>query len=110
MKKEILKGGTAIMVLSLLEKNPMYGYEMIKTINERSEGAFAFKEGTLYPLLHRMEQENMLQSYWWGPEGSRQRKYYKITDRGADYLGKKKHEWNLLCTGINRVLAGEGKA
>ena len=52
LNKEMLKGSTVVLVLSILEREPMYGYQMIKEIEKESEGIFSFKEGTLYPILH----------------------------------------------------------
>lgn len=104
INKELLKGSTVILVLSLLEQRPMYGYEMIKEIEERSRGIFAFKEGTLYPILHTLERQGMLQSYWSGSEGGRQRKYYQITDEGGKHLKLRKKEWELFRSSVDQVI------
>lgn len=56
VSKELLKGSTATLILSLLNEKPMYGYEMIKELESKSEGIFSFKEGTIYPILHTLEE------------------------------------------------------
>ncbi len=75
INKELLKGSTTILILSLLNRKNMYGYEMIKEIEERSKGIFSFKEGTLYPILHSLENENFIEAYWDEGEGKRNGKW-----------------------------------
>lgn len=104
INKELIKGSTSILVLSLLNRKDMYGYEMIKEIDLRSKGIFSFKEGTLYPILHSLEKENFIESYWDASEGGRKRKYYKITDEGKTTLDEKEKEWKLFSSTVNEVL------
>ncbi len=107
VSKELLKGSTVILVLSLLEQEPMYGYQMTKEIEKKSSGIFTFKEGTLYPILHSLEADGMIISYWWGNEGGRQRKYYQISDKGKRFYKDKKQEWATFRSAVDRVIAGE---
>lgn len=93
INKELLKGSTTMLVLGLLKENPMYGYEMIKKIEEKSKGIFAFKEGTLYPILHSLESDGYVEAYWQESKEGRKRKYYKITKGGSKHLVEKKKEW-----------------
>ncbi|TCO74756.1 PadR family transcriptional regulator [Marinisporobacter balticus] len=104
INKELLKGSTVILILKLLDQNPMYGYEMIKAIEEKSGGIFSFKEGTLYPILHNLEQNGLLESYWDDENGKRKRKYYKITKDGKFSLKEKKKEWTLFRSAVEKVL------
>lgn len=85
VNKELLKGSTGMLILTLLDKQDLYGYQLIKELERMSEGTFALKEGTLYPILHSMETERWLESYWEEAEG-RKRKYYRITDSGRRQL------------------------
>ena len=107
VNKELLKGSTAILILSLLDSKPMYGYEMIKEIEKRSSGVFSFKEGTLYPILHSLESENIVESFWEDKIGGRKRKYYRITEKGKSHLKEKQKEWTLFRSAVDHVL-GEG--
>ncbi|WP_442601698.1 PadR family transcriptional regulator [Paenibacillus sp. KN14-4R] len=107
INKELMKGSTVILILNLLEKKPMYGYEMTKEMERLSNGIFQFKEGTLYPILHALEADNSIEAYWDESEG-RKRKYYKLLDRGRKLLGEKKQEWQVFSSTVNLVL-GEGK-
>ena len=104
INKELLKGSTTILILSLLNKKDMYGYEMIKDIEIKSRNVFSFKEGTLYPILHTLENENYIESYWDSSHGSRKRKYYKITTIGKKLLSEKEKEWKLFSSTVNSVL------
>lgn len=107
ISKEMLKGSTVILVLSLLNREPMYGYQMTKEIEKKSSGVFAFKEGTLYPILHALEADGRIESYWCGSAGTRQRKYYRITSEGKDLLKEKEQEWITFSAAVNRVITRE---
>lgn len=105
--KEVLKGCIDTILISLLNKNDMYGYELIKNVKEVSEETFELKEGTLYLALKRLEKNNSIESYWGeGKSGGGRRKYYKITDTGKEYLQKKKEEWIFLNSTMNKFLGG----
>ncbi len=104
INKELIKGSTSILILRLLDQKDMYGYEMIKEIDMRSNGIFSFKEGTLYPILHGLECENFIEAYWEEGETKRKRKYYKITDEGRKQLKEKKEEWELFRSTVDKVL------
>ena len=104
INKELLKGSTTVLILSLLNRKDMYGYEMIKEIELRSKGIFSFKEGTLYPILHSLENENYIEAYWDSSNGNRKRKYYKITTAGKKVLIEKEKEWKLFSSTVNNVL------
>ena len=91
----------------MLDREPMYGYQMIKEIEKKSSGVFNFKEGTLYPILHSLEAEGKIESYWWGKEGSRQRKYYRMTNKGKTGLQEKKQEWITFRSAVDKILTKE---
>ncbi len=105
VSKELAKGSTGLMVLSVISKKDMYGYQIIKTIEMASEDVLSLNEGTLYPILHALEAEGSLESYWCEAEG-RKRKYYKITTKGLKELAGKQQEWNTFSTAVTKVLGG----
>ena len=105
ISRELLKGSTNMLVLSLLENEDMYGYEMIRKLTEKSENIFELQEGTLYPILHGLEEKNYITSYW-DETGKKKRKYYSITNEGKKYLKEKKEEWRTFSSGINQVVGG----
>jgi PadR family transcriptional regulator, regulatory protein PadR len=104
INKELLKGSTVILILTLLDRKAMYGYEMIKEIEVKSEGIFTFKEGTLYPILHSLEAEKMVECYWTETEGGRKRKYYNITKSGREYMKEKQEEWKTFRSAVDKVI------
>jgi PadR family transcriptional regulator PadR len=101
--KELLKGSTETLILSLLDREPMYGYQIIKEVEKKSEGVFNLKEGTLYPLLHSLEANGFLKSYW-SEHGGRKRKYYSVTIAGEKHLAKKLAEWKVFSTAVERIV------
>ena len=103
IKKELTKGSSAMLVLSVLEKEELYGYMIIKRIAEKSDNTFTFKEGTLYPILHNFEAEGLVKSYTVEAEG-RKRKYYKITKKGLKALEETKEEWKAYTTAVRKVI------
>ncbi|MCQ2484515.1 MAG: PadR family transcriptional regulator [Clostridia bacterium] len=103
INKELLKGSTAMLVLSVISEDDMYGYKIVKELEMRSENVFCLKEGTLYPILHLLEEEGMVTSYWVDVE-NRKRKYYHITSKGKRQLKEKKEEFRVYSTAVERVL------
>lgn len=106
---ELLKGTMAMLVLHLLRDEPMYGYQMVKEAEGRSGGAIAFKEGTLYPTLHGLEAEGMIEGFWQTAPNGRRRRYYRIAPRGREALAEKKGQWLAFSAALDRVL-GEARA
>ncbi len=104
IKKELTKGSSALLVLSVIENEDMYGYRIIKEIQNRSEDVFSFKEGTLYPILHSFEKEGYVSAYWTASEHGRKRKYYHITDKGKKVLAKSKEEWEVYSSAVKKVI------
>lgn len=103
IKKELTRGSSSLLVLSVLESEDLYGYMIIKRITERSENVFTFKEGTLYPILHNFEQNGLVNAYWTEAEG-RKRKYYHITKKGLKSLSDSKAEWETYSEAVGKVI------
>ena len=108
--KGYMAGGSALLVLSLLEGGDMYGYQMIEELSRRSNDVFQMKEGTLYPILHSLEKGKYLASYQQEAPTGRQRKYYRLTRRGRQLLDEKKKEWDAFRQGMGDVLSGGANA
>ena len=104
--KSVIGGNMTLLILGLIENKDMYGYEMIEVLRERSQNVFELKAGTLYPLLHGLEEKHYLTSYEQEVPG-KVRKYYRITREGKDYLEKKKAEWKEYSQAVTDVLALE---
>lgn len=106
INKELMKGSTTILVLTLLSNEDMYGYQITQELKKRSDSTFEMKEGTLYPTLHALEKEGAVESYWFDTEEGRRRKYYKLTEDGREMLDYKKKEWNVFAKAMNGIIAG----
>ena len=94
-----------MLILSLVEREDMYGYEMIIELARRSQDTFQMKEGTLYPILHTLEKEKCLTSYQQMAPTGRMRKYYRITPLGRKLLTEKRAEWAQFAQGVDQVLS-----
>ncbi len=104
--KSLLTGSMTMLILKLLSEKDMYGYEMIDTLRQKSQNVFELKAGTLYPLLHGLEDKGMLTVYEQEFLG-KTRKYYSITKEGKKLLKSKTEEWNEYSGAIANVLALE---
>ena len=102
--RELLKGNVETIVLDILSRESLYGYRLVKEINKRSDGILRFGEGTVYPVLYKLEKQGLLKSFWQKEEGSLHRKYYQLTDKGRKVYIKRKTEWAELAKGMQLVL------
>ncbi len=100
----MLKGVVDPIILRLVSERAMYGYEIIKVINERTKGEFEWKEGTLYPCLHRLECAGLIAGEWHEAENGRQRKYYGISRKGVAALKEKTAQWASFSAAVNGLL------
>lgn len=106
MDKKLMNISISMLLLKLLEEQDMYGYEMIKELDFRSENVFSLKEGTLYPVLHSLETDGAIESYEKVAETGRVRKYYHITSTGTKILAEKTKEWSTYQNAVNQVIGG----
>jgi len=106
VRQQMRKGTTTVVILKLLVDvgRPMYGYQIIRRLEERSGGFFEFKEGLVYPRLHQMEREGLLRSKWLGEPGTRRRKMYSVTEAGHRRLEEELDQWRSFSTTLNRML------
>lgn len=101
---DLLRGNTDFLLLFLImEGRNMYGYQLIKEIEKRSEGYFQFKEGTVYPTLHKLEGEGLIQGEWQELTNGQQRRYYCITEKGKQVLGEKISAWQGFTMAVSMV-------
>ncbi|MCQ1529001.1 PadR family transcriptional regulator [Lutispora saccharofermentans] len=104
--KSLVSGNTTMLILGLLQNEDMYGYQMIEELDKRSQNIFALKAGTLYPILHALEQQGIIESYDTETDTARPRKYYHLTVSGHKLLQEKKAEWEAYASAVNKVLGG----
>ena len=107
---DLIRGVAEPIVLQLVTERPMYGYEIIKVVNERTNQAFQWKEGTLYPCLHRLEGAKLIESEWRTAENGKNRKYYTVTRKGRVLLKDKAKEWASFSVAVDMLLFGTAEA
>lgn len=108
MDKRYMALGTSLLVLKLLEQEDMYGYQIIRELESRSQNVFSLQEGTLYPVLHTLEQQGAVTSFQRTADNGRIRKYYTLTTSGRKLLTEKEQEWATYETAVNQVLTFNG--
>jgi len=107
IERELKRGSLELIVLHLLEAGEGYGYEIVTKLTTQSNGALGVTDGTLYPVLYRLERAGSVAVRWETPERGVPRKYYRLTDSGRDELARLKQEWNSFASAMAKLLANE---
>ena len=102
--RNLAAGTYDLIVLDVLRDGPSYGYGIVKRIFEQSKHTIRWHQGTLYPLLHRLERRGLLTSEWKGPKRGRQRRYYRLTARGDRLWREQRDQWRSFSRGVNALL------
>ena len=110
INKQLLDGNVETLILAVLQAGPSYGYAIAKELNARSEGILALGEGTIYPVLHRLEQKGLLASKWRLADNGRRRKYYRLNPKGRRALAVNREQWDTLAAVMRRVLRPDERA
>ena len=103
-KLELMKSSSEPLLLCLIGQQPMYGYQILKELDRRSDGYFKFKEGTLYPALHRLEKAGLVVGEWQILPSGRRRRYYNITGKGRQLLVTQRSQWQDVLTAMNLII------
>lgn len=103
-RPELMKGSSESLLLCLIGQKPMYGYQIIKELEQRSQGYFKFKEGTLYPALHRLEETGLIRGKWQTLSAGRYRRYYYITEKGQRALAEKMSQWREFLVAMDLII------
>jgi transcriptional regulator len=106
MEGEMLKGHLDMIVLAALLAGPAHGYAVIEEIKRRSGGAFDLPEGTIYPVLHRLERGGLLAGRWVTAESGRRRRVYVLTRRGKRALSEQRAVWEQFSDAVARLFKG----
>ncbi len=102
---QLLKGTMRLLVLQLLEREPMYGYQMLQHLEEHSDGYFQIGDGALYSLLHELERERFVKGKWAdNEEQAQRRRYYYLTAKGQREFARRKKEWRGFARAIDMIL------
>jgi transcriptional regulator len=107
MDRELKKGSTELLVLSLVEHRPRYGYEIGQLIEQRSKGVVQLHVASLYPLLYRLERRGWIQGRWQEKPGERRRRCYRLTPEGRRILGAQREAWQSFVSAVRRITSPE---
>jgi len=102
-ESQLLKGVAPVVVLEILSRGPMYGYELSQAIEQRSGEVLTLGKGTLYPLLYNLEAKKLVQAKWETSDSGRRRRYYSITGSGKEQLASRKEQLRELAEGLRLV-------
>ena len=105
-ESQLLKGIAPVVVLEILSRGQMYGYELSHAIEQRSGDILTLGKGTLYPLLYNLEAKKLIRGKWQQTDSSRERRYYSITSKGKNQLAEQKAQLKELTAGLNFVFGG----
>jgi len=104
LSKKTLDGNMETLLLAVLSEGPSYGYQLVQDLNAKAPGLLKTGEGTIYPVLHRLEERGLIQSAWREGETGRQRRYYRISPKGKKALTANRQQWAALTTVMGAVL------
>jgi len=104
MDRELKKGSTELLILSLLEARARHGYDIGQQIERRSQGVVQLHVASLYPLLYRLERRGWVAGRWVERAGERRRRYYRLTPAGRTVLADQKDTWRAFVAAVNRVV------
>ena len=104
--QQLLKGLIDPIILSSINRLPMYGYQIVKELERRTEGYLKVKGGTIYPSLLRLEKNGLVSSRWRQITRHRGRRYYEITEKGQEFLASRANEWQDFCAVVSRLMPG----
>jgi PadR family transcriptional regulator PadR len=107
IERELKRGSLELIVLHLLVAGEAYGYEIVTKLTEQTNGALGVTDGTLYPVLYRLERARSVSVRWETPERGVPRKYYRLTDSGRDELGRLKFEWTTFAGAMAKLLGND---
>ncbi len=103
LSKDLVAASAKPLILSILLYKESYGYEIIQTVKKLSGGSMEWTDGMLYPILHRLEAQDLIEATWKTSEEGRKRKYYKIRKEGKTALAAEQKQWNLVNSTLNRI-------
>ncbi len=102
--KQVVNGNVETMLLAVLTEGPSYGYRIVQELNTRARGLLGLGEGTVYPILHRMEEKELISASWQTARSGRDRKYYRLTTKGRKALAENRGQWERMVKIMEHVL------
>ncbi len=109
VSKDLIAASATPLILAILKQRDSYGYEIIKQIKEVSNNELIWTEGMLYPVLHRLEKNGLVESYWKMSDAGRRRKYYRLKEAGEAELEDHKKQWELVYQVLSTTIHGSAE-
>jgi len=106
ISKDLIAASATPLILSILSHGDSYGYDIIQKVNALSQGKMQWADGMLYPILHRLEQKALVESYWGQAENGRKRKYYRLRRAGLEELQQQRDHWSTLYALLQNLEGG----
>jgi PadR family transcriptional regulator PadR len=103
VSKDLVAASATPIILAILKGNDSYGYSIIKRVKELTDNKLVWTEGMLYPVLHRLEEQDFIESYWKSSETGRKRKYYRIKEAGLKELELQKMQWDMVHSALSKT-------
>ena len=100
IERELMRGAGPVAVLKLLSRGAMYGYQLVEALNQKSAGVLGMGQSTLYPMLYNLEGKGLIEAEWQTAESGRERKYYRLTDKGKKRLAHDLKQWEALSSAM----------
>lgn len=104
LNRELKKGSAELLILSILEGEPMHGYRLAKEISEQSSGILHFYPASLYPTLYRLEKRGWIEGGWIEEPGRRRKRFYRLTRKGVEVLAAQRSTWEQFAGAVNRIV------
>jgi PadR family transcriptional regulator, regulatory protein PadR len=109
VSKDLVAASATPIILAILKGNDSYGYSIIKKVKELSDNKLVWTEGMLYPVLHRLEEQELIESYWKSSETGRKRKYYRIKEAGLKELELQKEQWDMVHSALSKTWVNDNQ-
>jgi PadR family transcriptional regulator, regulatory protein PadR len=103
-RKELVGSTTSTLILSVLDVGPAHGYEIVRRVNQLSDGIFEWQEGTIYPALHKLEDKELIRGHWTLASNGKMRRVYALTDAGRRALTVDTEEWSIYANAVANIL------
>lgn len=103
IERELMRGAGPTAVLKLLQGKEMYGYELVRALEDRSAGVLQMGQSTLYPMLYNLEAKGLIEASWQESDSGRKRKYYRLTDKGERHLATETRQWRALAGALTAL-------
>lgn len=106
ISKDLIAASATPLILSILSHGDSYGYDIIRKVEELSDGEMQWAEGMLYPILHRLEKKELVESYWGKAKTGRKRKYYRLRKSGLEELSEQRKHWDSIYAWMRKLDGG----